>query len=146
MPTCSSCGAETDPAAKFCLRCGQATSSTARKSKTSAEHATITAQNDRFAGALAYLVIFAAAFLILEPYNRNRFVRFHSFQALLMTAAFVGGTIFLQILNALLSVFGLFLMVFTLGFVVAMVWLMMQAFQGERFRFPFLGDLADKYA
>ena len=119
---------------------------TARKSKTSAEHATITAQNDRFAGALAYLVVFAAAFLIMEPYNRNRFVRFHSFQALLMTGAFIVGTVLLQILNVLLSVFGLFLVVFTLGFAAAMVWLMIQAFQGERFRFPFLGDLAEKYA
>ena len=137
-----------DADAKYCLQCGEPASEPGKtgKSKTSAEHATITAHDDRMAGALAYLVLFAAAFLVLEPYNRNRFIRFHSFQALLMTAAYVVIGVVFQILNFMLGVFGLFLLVYTLAFVGAMVWLMLQAFQGNRFRMPIIGDMAEKYA
>src|SRR5258707_7309132 len=38
---------------------------------------------DNMAGALAYVTIIPAIlFLVLEPYNRKRFIRFHSFQCI----------------------------------------------------------------
>ena len=43
---------------------------------------------DNVAGALAYVftIIPAILFLILEPYNRRPFVRFHAFQCLCLAA------------------------------------------------------------
>ena len=38
---------------------------------------------DNVAGALAYVTIIPAiVFLVLEPFNRKRFVRFHAFQSI----------------------------------------------------------------
>jgi hypothetical protein len=40
------------------------------------------------AGMLAYFTIIPAIiFLLIEPYNRNRFVRFHSFQCLFVAVS-----------------------------------------------------------
>ena len=39
--------------------------------------------SDNAAGALAYVTIIPAIiFLVMEPYNKNRFIRFHSWQCL----------------------------------------------------------------
>jgi uncharacterized membrane protein len=38
---------------------------------------------DNVAGMLAYITIIPAiVFLVMEPYNRNRFIRFHSWQSI----------------------------------------------------------------
>ena len=43
---------------------------------------------ENLAGALAYLTFIpAVVFLVVEPYKKNRFVRFHSVQCLLFWAA-----------------------------------------------------------
>ena len=43
---------------------------------------------DNVAGALAYVTIIPAiVFLVLEPFNRKRFVRFHSFQCIFFAIA-----------------------------------------------------------
>ena len=39
-------------------------------------------------GALSYLLITAILFLIIEPYKNNRFIRFHSFQALFFAVVY----------------------------------------------------------
>ena len=45
---------------------------------------------ENVAGMLAYFTIIPAIiFLLIEPYNRNRFVRFHSFQCLFTCAALI---------------------------------------------------------
>ena len=45
---------------------------------------------ENVAGMLAYFTIIPAIiFLLIEPYNRNRFVRFHSFQCLFTAAALI---------------------------------------------------------
>jgi hypothetical protein len=45
---------------------------------------------DNVAGALAYVTIIPAIlFLVLEPFNKKRFVRFHSFQCLFFAAAWI---------------------------------------------------------
>jgi uncharacterized membrane protein len=45
-------------------------------------HGTVGILPETIAGALAYFFLPAILFLLVEPYNRNRFVRFHSFQCL----------------------------------------------------------------
>ena len=43
---------------------------------------------DNVAGALAYVTIIPAiVFLVLEPFNRKRFVRFHAFQSIFFMIA-----------------------------------------------------------
>jgi uncharacterized membrane protein len=91
------------------------------------------------AGALAYIWIVAIIWLVLEPYNKNRFIRFHAFQALAFTVVwFVMWWVlaFLPLLNLLL------IPVAWLGGFVLWVFLVYKAYSNEYFKLPVIGDWA----
>jgi uncharacterized membrane protein len=107
------------------------------------------------AGALAYFsIIPAIIFLLVEPYSKNHFVRFHSLQCIgLWLAALVTGTVlklagfvlfFVPLMGPLLVV--LFSIVIGLGFFVIWLVLVIKALQGERFKLPLVGKFADQLA
>ena len=107
------------------------------------------------AGALAYFsFIPAIAFLVVEPYKKNRFVRFHSFQCLLLWGAAILGAIALKLAGLLLFIIPvlgplLVVLVWTVvGFGAVVIWLVLvvKAFQGLMFRLPLLGDFAAQRA
>jgi uncharacterized membrane protein len=111
--------------------------------------------SDNAAGAIAYLTIIPAIiFLLVEPYNKNSFVRFHSFQCLFLCAVAIVVDIALGILLtimafvfpvlALMGTFALWLLsFFWLGVVILCI---IKAAQGARFSLPFIGPLAAKQA
>ncbi len=107
------------------------------------------------AGALAYLTFVPAIiFLVLEPYKNNRFVRFHSFQCLLLWAAGILIAIALKLAGLLLfiiPVLGPLLVVLVssmVAFGAVVIWLVLvvKALQGLMFKLPLLGDFADQQA
>src|SRR5947207_4905879 len=54
---------------------------------------------DNVAGMLAYVTIIPAIlFLVLEPYNKRRFIRFHAFQCIFLCIAAIVLGVALQIL------------------------------------------------
>jgi uncharacterized membrane protein len=110
--------------------------------------------SENAAGAIAYLTIIPAIiFLIIEPYNRIPFVRFHSWQSIgLCVAAFV-----LQVVVSMLEVMAHFipgtLLLFSLlhlavGLGLFLVWLfvILKASKGEWYKLPLIGDFAEKQA
>lgn len=107
------------------------------------------------AGSLAYFTFVPAiVFLTLDPYRRNHFVRFHSVQCLLMwLAELLLGSV-LRVLAAILyyiPVLGpllVWLMAVLAGLGVFFLWtvLIVKSLQGESFRIPVLGDVAERYA
>jgi len=106
--------------------------------------------SDNAAGGLAYVTIIPAIiFLIVEPFNRNPFVRFHSWQCIFMAIAWFVVDIALVVLGRIPGV-GLLNLVLAplvgLGFFVIWLIVMIQAFNGKRFKLPILGDLAEKQA
>ncbi len=105
------------------------------------------------AGALAYCTILPAiVFLLVEPYNKSRFVRFHSFQCIgLWFAALVFGAalrvagvllFFVPLLGHLVVL--LLSMVVSLGFFVIWVVMIVKALQGEMLKLPVIGDFAQQ--
>jgi uncharacterized membrane protein len=107
--------------------------------------------SEPIAGALAYFTFIPAIiFMLLEPYNRNRFVRFHSLQCLLLWGAAILLAIALKLAGLLLfiiPVLGPLLVVLVsavvgLGAVVLWLVLVVKAFQGEMFQIPLLGAFA----
>jgi len=110
---------------------------------------------DNVAGLLAYLFWpVAIVFLLIEPYNKNKFIRFHCFQCLFLGAACIAMSIVFMVLSMILSqvffplvfIFGLLQMLIWLGVMVVWIVLMVKAFQNQMWKLPFIGDLAEKQA
>lgn len=99
--------------------------------------------SDNTAGALAYVTIIPAIiFLVVEPYNRSSFIKFHAWQSL-------GLAVFLFVLSILNVIPILGQILFLVGALAALVfWLLaiIKASQGGKYKIPFLGDFAEKQA
>jgi uncharacterized membrane protein len=100
--------------------------------------------SDNAAGALAYVTIIPAIiFLIVEPYNKNSYVRFHSWQSIFLgIAAFA-----IQIVLSVIPVIGWIIIPFVLvAFLVVWILALLKALKGERYKLPVIGALAEKQA
>jgi len=108
------------------------------------------------AGALAYSlgIITGILFLVLEPYRRDRFVRFHAMQSILYFVAAVAFNILWSIMiGILMSISGWIALValpvrllISLGLFGLWLFLMFQAYNQREFRIPILGAIAAKQA
>jgi uncharacterized membrane protein len=135
-------------AASYCPGCGRAMRASERA------QGTVGALPENLAGALAYTFIGAIIFLLVEPYSKNRFVRFHSIQCILawVAAVIIGAVLKLAGLILLIIPFLghllFFLISMVVGFAAFVIWLVLvvKALQGEMFKLPVLGDLAEKQA
>jgi len=150
MPiACPHCAAQMPETAAYCPGCGRTMSSDP------SAHGKVGVFSERIAGALAYVTFIpAAAFLFIAPYNRNRFVRFHSFQCLMFWAAVFVIAVALKGVSLVLFIIptlgpllvALTMMVLTLAVFVTWIVLGVKALQGYRFKLPLIGDLADHQA
>ena len=111
---------------------------------------------ENIAGAVCYLLplVTGVLFLVLPTYQRNRFVRFHAFQAVLAWTAFFAGLIVLAMLAVPLSRMPLIGFVasavlvyaFALGWFVLWFMLLVKTFQRQEFVIPLLGSWGRKRA
>jgi uncharacterized membrane protein len=106
--------------------------------------------SDNVAGMLAYFTIIPAIiFLVMEPYNRNRFIRFHSFQSLFFAVAWTVLWIALSIFAHIPFLGWLSILIWPLvglaGFIIWIV-LLLKANQGKMYKLPVIGDMAEKQA
>jgi uncharacterized membrane protein len=105
---------------------------------------------DNVAGMLAYITIIPAIiFLVMEPYNRKPFIRFHAWQCLFFAGAWFAISIGLMILG-FIPVLGLLTLplhlLVLLGMLAVWVLLLIKANAGQMFKLPLIGDLAAKQA
>jgi uncharacterized membrane protein len=155
--SCPDCAARMPGTAAFCPGCGRSMASTTIR----ATPATSRAQGkvgflfENIAGALAYVTFIpAVVFLNLEPYKKNRFVRFHCVQCLLLWATGVLTALLLKAATLLLFIVPvvgpLFVVLVSvvMGLAAIVVWLVLvvKALQGETFKLPVLGDFAERQA
>ena len=146
MAFCNMCGAQIADGTTTCAAC-------AARAGAGAATATVTAAPglaDNIAGMLAYVTIIPAiVFLVVAPYNRNRFIRFHSFQCLFFALAVFAIHIALSILTVVpfvaLVTLPLHLLV-SLGAFVLWIVLLLKANQGQMYKLPLIGDMAEKQA
>jgi uncharacterized membrane protein len=105
---------------------------------------------DNVAGMLAYITIIPAiVFLVVAPYNKSRFVRFHAFQCIFLTVAWFALGIALSILASIPFLGWLTVLVWpVVGLAGLALWivLLLKANQGQMFKLPVIGDLAEKQA
>jgi uncharacterized membrane protein len=108
--------------------------------------ATAPGMTENVAGALCYLAGFITGiiFLVIAPYNQNRFVRFHAFQAIIgHVALIVLWIVFIFITHG----FGFILYpLFGLGVFVLWLYMMYSAYNNKKVKLPVIGDIAEKQA
>jgi uncharacterized membrane protein len=177
MSLCPQCGASSSDGALFCPSCGAPVVQSEADRTGNTAH--LPTKDDRLppegiprgpfygdapgealplpeniAGAVAYITIVPAiVFLLLEPFKRNLFVRFHAFQHLFLWVAGFVIAIAAGILAALLQLIPFMrVLVFPLGGLIGLAWfflwvlLVVKAYQHEFFKLPIIGDLAEQRA
>lgn len=150
MAFCPNCG--TQATGNFCPNCGAALGSATPPGAGTyvppASPASIQAPgiSENVASALCYLLglITGIIFLVLAPYNQNKTVRFHAFQAIFLHLSVI-------IIWFVFAVFshGFGLLFFPLYWLLAFIlWLYMMysAYNNRKVKLPVIGDLAEKQA
>ncbi|MGQ9712339.1 MAG: DUF4870 domain-containing protein [Desulfotomaculales bacterium] len=112
--------------------------------------ATTSGLQKNVAGLLSYVLgwLTGIIFFIIE---KDPFVRFHAMQSILTFGGLTGISIVLWVLFPLVlwrlwTVFHLLNTLVWLASLVLWVLLMVKAYQGERFKLPLVGDVAERYA
>jgi uncharacterized membrane protein len=97
---------------------------------------------ENVAGALTYALgwVTGALFLVFEP--SNTFVRFHAWQSVIV----FGSLSVLWFIAVSIPLFGWAFAFLVLPPVSAVLWLLLmyKAYQGERYKLPYAGDMAEQ--
>lgn len=170
---CKQCGATASQTARFCNKCGAQLAPTEQQEGTSPTMAYQTTSQERppdygpsayqppvkdespaapdlkphVTAMLCYPLFFITGiiFLVLTPYNKDPFVRFHAYQSIFFTVGLVALNVLIKIVSIVLPGFLDELLADGLGFIAVFgtIWLMYQAYHGKRAKLPIIGDLAE---
>jgi uncharacterized membrane protein len=158
MAFCAKCGTQLTAGSGFCAACGAAisgqsvatTSGAAAAPATSPTGTVNSGMTDNVAAALSYIWIVGLVFLLIEPYNKNRFVRFHAFQSVFYAAAWLVLWYGMHIVFSIMPFLGLLILplYFLIGIGGFVYWLFLafKAYGNERYKIPIIGDIAEKQA
>ncbi len=110
--------------------------------------------SDNAAGAIAYITIVPAIiFLVLAPYNRIPFVKFHSWQSIgLCLVAVIVQTlvtvveVVMHFIPGIILLFTLLHLAIWLGFFFVWLYVVLRASKGDWYKLPVIGDFAEKQA
>ncbi|HEX2330469.1 MAG TPA: zinc-ribbon domain-containing protein [Candidatus Angelobacter sp.] len=147
MAFCPKCGTQVSAGSTFCQQCGAPVAATSTVGGAAPQPAVATStMSSNVAGLLCYILGFITGiiFLVIEPYKRDSFVRFHAFQSIFYSVAcFI---IRVALAAALPWSMWPLLGLVSLALFAGWVFLMFKAYNNERFKFPVIGDLAEKQA
>ena len=106
--------------------------------------------SDNGAGALAYITIIPAIlFLVMPPYNKSPYVRFHAWQCIFLTIAWIVLFVVLAIVGRIPFVgFFIFPIMLLLDLGMFILWLVivLKALNGQKIVLPIIGPLAEAQA
>lgn len=113
---------------------------------------TATGLEQNTAALLSYLVTWVTGLIFYLIEKDNKYVRFHAMQSILFGIAMVVAGVLLVIITTLLRYIPfiggmtsmLLSFVYWIGTVIIWILLMVKAFQGERYKLPFIGDIAER--
>ena len=163
MPFCSKCGSQME--GRFCAKCGAPAPGVPGPGEV--PHAqppppppppaplSLPGLDANVASALCYLalVLTGVLFLFLEPYNRNKAIRFHAFQSIFVWIGIIIASAGVRIVFGTLLdgphtywLMDLIWSAFSLGTIGLWLMLMYRAYNGERWVAPVAGQMAEKFA
>ena len=156
MAFCPKCGAAVE--GRFCAKCG--TSMDAGAAPPPAGYppppvgypppaAAAGGLQENVACALCYSLGFITGilFLVLEPYNKNRNVRFHAFQSIFLNVVLIAIEILVSFVWTMSwSLAAMLSPLVGLAFFGLWLFMMYKAYNNQRVMLPVIGDLAQKQA
>jgi uncharacterized membrane protein len=89
------------------------------------------------------LFITAIIFLVIEPFNKKKFVRFHSWQAIGLGLVSIVGHSVLMLIPVIGWIIAPF---FSLAIFIVAIIAAVKAYQNQMWKLPMLGDFAEKQA
>lgn len=101
------------------------------------------------------LISLVYSIIIIVSEKDNKFMRFHAFQSLLLTVLYIvlmlgvsliGGVIAAVVSETIGALFSLLSFVIIVAFLAAMIYGCIKGYQGQKFKFPIVGDMAEKWA
>lgn len=101
-----------------------------------------TGMQPNVAGLLCYLFGWITGLIFILIEKENKFVRFHALQSIMVS----GGLMIIQIALAITMVGIAFIPIVGLAQLVLWILMMIKAYQGELFKLPLVGDIAQKNA
>ena len=100
-----------------------------------------TKSNDNLMGAVAYLGWFVTGIILLLLVKQSKFVRFHAMQSTILFGGIFIANVILGFIPILGWMAGLLL---SLASFILWIVLMWKAFQGEMYKLPYVGEIAEK--
>lgn len=106
-----------------------------------------TGLDPKVSALLAYLLGIVGG-IIFYAISKDSYVRFHAMQSILLSVAIIIIYAAFSIIGFLpvLWFFGWISWLVYLGFTILWIVMMMKAYQGERYKLPVIGDMAENYS
>jgi|SRR5271168_3380841 len=155
MAFCAKCGAQVAAGTAFCPSCGAPQSASSGGGSAGSAGAAGSGLEQNLAGLLCYAGFWITGIIFLLI-DKRPFVRFHAAQSLVLFGGLhVVRYILLRILFMVFGFGGIFffgsvavLIADLIGLAAFILWIfcMVKAYQGERFKLPFIGDIAESIA
>lgn len=102
------------------------------------------------------LVSLIYSIIVIVSDKDNKFVRFHAFQSLLISVIYIVLVIVLQVVGAGIAIalesaiisllFSLLFFGVVIAFLGIMIFGCIKGYQGQKFKLPIVGDMAEKWA
>ncbi len=149
MAFCASCGAQME--GKFCGKCGASVDAASAPGGAAPQPTpAATGMTDNAASALCYVLglITGILFLVLAPYNQNKKIRFHAFQSIFLSIAWILVSMVINIVFAALHMYSLLFLspLIGLAFFILWIYLIISSYQGKTVVLPVIGPIAQGQA
>lgn len=101
---------------------------------------TSTGLTENVAGLLCYILGFITGIVFILIEKENKFVRFHAMQSIISS----GGLFILQIAISMIPFMWRISSLIGLAGLALAIFLMYKAYQGEKYKLPVIGDIAEQ--
>lgn len=152
MAFCPNCGKELASEARFCPSCGATQNQMPAPGPVPVMTATgtQTGLQPNVAGLLCYILGWVTG-LVFYFIEKDRFIRFHAVQSIIVFGAFqIVQLVVIRLMFAISwRLWGIAGLLNTLLWVAELglaILLMVKAYNGEKFKLPYAGDLAEKFS